>query len=108
MRVVRGPSRIGLGGLGATGGFDLMPRVVIHSPAGDVVVDPWAGGDGTTASGGTVTIGGVAMPYDIVWGAANLPPADAQVGGQLFMNQLQGYLPLVLLGVGAFLLLKGK
>lgn len=86
--------------------FDLLPRVVIHSPAGDVVVDPWAGGDGTTASGGTVTIGGVAMPYDIVYGLANLPPADAQVGGSLFLGQISGVLPLVLLGVGAFLMMR--
>ena len=84
--------------------IDLAPRIVIHAPGGDVVVDPW-GGD-TNAQGGVVNIGGVAMPYEIVWGAANLPPADQQLGFQSLAMGAAGYLPWVLLGVGAFLVLR--
>lgn len=56
-------------------GLDLLPRIVLHPPGGAVIVDPWAAG----GEAGTVSIGGVSVPYEIVWGASNLPPESAQL-----------------------------
>ena len=75
---------------------DLLPRLILRPPGGAVVIDPWAAGGGQP---GTILIGGVAVPYEIVWGPAELPPTSEQIGATL------GGFGLVVLVVGAAWLL---
>ena len=81
--------------------LDLYPRIVLHTPGGDAVIDPWAAGSGQP---GVVSIAGVNMPYDVVWGEASLPPASAQLSAG---GLLGGGAGMLLLIGGALLLLMG-
>lgn len=51
--------------------LDLRPRVVLHSPAGDYVIDPFGPG-GTQLPPG--------FSYDIVWGQPDIPPGQDLLG----------------------------
>lgn len=69
---------------------DLKPRIQLHTPLGDTIIDPWAPG-GTGIPGVT---------YEIVWGTPNIPPA-AQLG-----PRLNTFLVFGAIGLGVLLLMK--
>lgn len=87
--------------------IDLTPRLVvtIHTPGGDVPLVADASNPG--GAGGTVTMLGVTMPYDV---AVVFGMPDAAAPGTLYGNVQQGIAsmqPYVILGavvLGAFLL----
>lgn len=79
---------------------DLRPRLVLRTPAGAVVLDPLGTGGGIGGGlAGTVNIGGVAVPYEWVFGE----PDPVAVGPLLSENAWSAG-ALAVLGLAGFLL----
>lgn len=53
--------------------LDLKPRVLVHSLAGDFVLDPWAGGQADLSRYGITG-------YEVVWGVPEIAPEQSLSG----------------------------